>query len=102
MVTAQHERLLQDAEQATLAADQVLTIVSDPDNARLRALMTRAQAASDQAQQAVVDARLVVATAPEGQVSRNGLDAAARRARSAATDAERAAIEADAIVNRGS
>ena len=101
-LTTQQERLMQDADEAAVAADQVFTIENGTDDIRLRVLVTKAQDAADRAQDAVLDAQLIVATAPNGRVGKNSLNAPASKARSAAADAARAAVEANAIVNHGS
>lgn len=89
---------MQDADRASAAADQVFSMENGTDGARLRVLATKAQAAAERAQGAVSEAQLVVAVAPNGRVGKNSLNAAARKARFAATDAARAAVEANAIV----
>lgn len=89
VLTHQQERLMQDADRASAAADQVFSMENGTDDARLRVLVTKAQAAAERAQEAVSEAQLVVAVAPNGRVGKNSLNAAARKARSAATDAAR-------------
>lgn len=101
-VTRQQARLMQDATKAEAAADQVSALDNSSHDARLHTLAEEAEAAVDRAQQAATDAQLIIAAAPDGKVGAHGLDAAAKKARSAAADAARAAVKANAIVHHAS
>lgn len=100
LMTAQQERLLQDRDRAVAAADQVEGLAAAARwDERLAALDDDARVAVGRAQEAVADAQVVVATA-EGEVGKHDLDDAARKARSAAADAARIAIEATQVAAR--
>ena len=100
IMTSQQQRLLQDSEKAAAAADQVEALAAQARwDERLAALNDRAHDAAQQAQQAVADAQVVVATS-EGEVGEHGLDDAASKARAAAADAARSAIEATQVANQ--
>lgn len=100
IMTPQQQRLLGDSEKATAAADQVEALAAEARwDERLAVLNDQAHAAAQQAQQAVTEAQVVVATS-EGEVAKHGLDDAARKARSAAADAARSAIEATQVAKQ--
>ena len=100
IMTPQQERLLQDREKAAAAADQVETLAAEARwDERLAGLNDQAHGAAQQAQQAVADAQVVVATS-EGEVGKHALDGAARKARAAAADAARYAIEATQVAGQ--
>jgi membrane-associated HD superfamily phosphohydrolase len=98
-MTRQQERLMQDADQAAAAAEQVQTTAKGADDAQLKVLADEAQAAAQRAKDAVAAAQMVVATTQE-KIGEHSLDAPAQQARSAATDAVRAAVQANTIAHR--
>lgn len=95
--TPQQERLMQDADAASVAADQVRVLAGDTDDARLDRLLKAARDAASRAQAAVSDAQLLVVRAPNEEVGKNGLSAVAMKAHAAAVDAASAASTANAL-----
>lgn len=95
----QQVELMDNADRAVAAAEQVAALTSEVGGAKLDRLSTRASSAADRGRDAVAHAQLLVALDPDGAET---LDLApdAKKAKTAANDAIRAAVEANRIANR--
>lgn len=95
-----HEQLMQDVDAAAAVADQVQALADGDDDVRLDHLATEARAGADRAWDALVQAQLAVATAPDSDTERAVAEAAGL-GRKALTDVSRAGIEATSIAEQG-
>ena len=95
----EQEQVVQDAEAAAQAADEVATLSDATVDSRLDVLREQARAAAQRAQQSVDDVELVAATS-SGGLDRGRLDAPVREARSAAAEAARLLAEAERVADR--
>lgn len=98
-MTSEQEQVVQDAEQAARAADEVAALSNATVDSRLDELREQARSASQRAQQAVDDAEVVVATS-DRRVDRRRLEQPVQEARSAAADAARLLVEAKQVAGR--
>lgn len=99
-MSVQQEQLNEDADRAITAAEQLRQLADGWEDAEMQSLLDDANKAEEQARAAKADAQLILATAPEGKIGKNALKEPERHARDAATDASRAVIRANRIVNR--
>lgn len=98
-MTPEQEQVVQDAQDAARAAEEVAALSDATVDRRLDALREQARTASQRAQQAVDDAEVVMATS-NGGLDRQRLEEPVRQARSAAADAARVLAEAERVADR--